>query len=169
MEQAKNVKKPATSGTILVWIEDYPSSLPMLRIAKRKAREMNTTWEVVHVDTSSRNRSGSDPDSRQILQTLSLAEQMGAKTIHIVAHSAREGVRQLIAERAQNGTPVAALVLNQKPRSLWHRRFYKSHEAYFSSGRFPVQVLGVDSQSGQVEHHAPQHVCCLASYSRKRD
>lgn len=133
-------------GTVLVWVDDYPSALPLLRMGKRKARELNTSWEIVHVDTSPDRTIPDSSEARQALHILSLAEQMGAKTTHIIARSAREGVARLIAERRLGGQPVQKLILAKREPHGITRWFGKSDSEYFTSSRRlnPLRVMAVE-------------------------
>lgn len=142
MEPIRNTAAP--SGTVLVWAEDYPSALPLLRMAKRKARELNVPWEIVHVETGDRADHHDDPETRQALHILTLAEQMGAKTTHIIARSARQGVARLLAEREQNGSPVGLLVITKRNLSGLRRWFSRTAEDYFGSLRTTPRIITVE-------------------------
>jgi two-component system sensor histidine kinase KdpD len=134
-----------TTGTVLVWVDDYPSALPLLRMGKRKARELNTSWETVHVDTTSDRADSDSTEARQALHILTLAEQMGAKTTHIIARSAREGVARLIAERNQNGNPIMKLVIAKREPHGWQRWFGKPDIEFFNELKnIPLKVFAVE-------------------------
>lgn len=134
----------AVEGTVLVWAEDYPSALPLLRMAKRKARELNVPWEVVHVETPLAHSRSEEPESRQALHILTLAEQMGAKTIHIIARTGRDAVARLLSERQKSENPVQLLVLSKREPKGWRRWFRDSAAEHFSKASFaPLRVLTV--------------------------
>lgn len=143
-------------GSVLVWAEDYPSALPLLRMGKRKARELNVPWEVVHVETNASRQQRVDPEARQALQILSLAEQMGAKTIHIIARNARDGVARLLAERQQNNNPVQLLVISKREPNGLAKWFSSATEEYFNNQRkLNLRVIAVDG-SEDVVNSSPE-------------
>ncbi len=149
---------PGSTGTVLVWVEDYPSALPLLRMAKRKARELGVGWEIIHVSTSVYRRHELEHEASQALSTLALAEQMGAKTTHIIAKSARDGVAKLIRDRAQSDQPIQLLVLAKREINGLKRFIRKSAVDYFAGLRdlpLPLRILAVEG-SGDVVSPAPE-------------
>ena len=111
-------EEAVTPGTVLVWVEDVTTPLPLLRTARRKARDLGVAWEIVHIEVAHHD---GRYEPGQVLATLALAEQMGAKTTHLFAHSARAGLVRLLIERQAGGNPVQLLVLPEKRRSWFGR------------------------------------------------
>ncbi len=139
-------RKITPQGTILVWAEDYPSALPLLRMAKRKARELGTSWEIVHVETRERHGHYDDPEASQALHILTLAEQMGAKTTHIIARNARQGVARLMAERQQNKNPVQMLIISKRNAQGMKKWILGPAENYFAKLRgLSLRIIAVES------------------------
>jgi len=138
-------------GTILVWAEDYPSALPLLRMAKRKARELGVAWEIVHVETNANRRNYDEPEARQALHILTIAEQMGARSTHIIAKNGRQGVARLLAERQQNDNPVQMLVLSKRERQGFQKWFGTASEEYFAGmSNVPTTILAVENSEDVV-------------------
>lgn len=145
----ENGKRQGHHGTVLVWVEDYSSALPLLRMAKRKARDLGVPWEIVHVDTNPGRRHAEDSESRQALHTLSLAEQMGGKTTLLVAKSARAGIARLLRSRAESGNPIGLIVVAKREPQGIRRWFTTPIAEYFASLKdIQAEVLAVEGPEG---------------------
>lgn len=102
------------NGNVLVCIDEHPKAIFLLRAGKRRAKELGVDWEAVHVETP-RYVSRLKSDERvQLLQTLTLAEQMGAKIIHIEASTPHEGIARLLQTREESGRKIGVLVIGEE-------------------------------------------------------
>ncbi len=118
MDAYRQMDDAGNQGTVLVWVEDVATPLPLLRMARRKARDLGVSWEIVHIEVAHQE---GRYEPGQTLATLALAEQMGAKTTHIFAHSARSGLIRLLIERQASGHPVQLLVLPHRRDTFFSR------------------------------------------------
>lgn len=160
MVSMEHLHDMAPQGSILVWAEDYHAALPLLHMARRKARELGVPWEIVHVETRNRHAYHDSHEARQALHMLTLAEQMGAKSTHIIARNARLGIGRLLAERQHNRTPVQMLVIGYRTAGRWKRLLGGNVEEYFNRMRLPMRVLAVETG----DTTPPQRPACISLF-----
>lgn len=106
---------------ILAVIESHPEAMRVLRATKRKAEATNASWEVVAVETATTRKLMQEEDHENMVQLLTLAEQMGAVVSHTLAGSSLEGVLALLEERKQEGVTIAAILVGtaKDRKSFW--------------------------------------------------
>jgi two-component system sensor histidine kinase KdpD len=100
---------------LLVCIGPSPSSIRLVRAAKRMAEGLGAEWIVASVETPAQLRL--PPAARdRVAQTMRLAEQLGAETRTLTGHRMSEEI--LAFARARN---VSKIVVGKPERSLWKR------------------------------------------------
>ncbi|HEX4995373.1 MAG TPA: sensor histidine kinase KdpD [Methylomirabilota bacterium] len=100
---------------LLVCIGPSPSSIRLVRAAKRMAEGLGAEWIVAYVETAAQTRLTQDARDR-VAQTMRLAEQLGAETHTLTG--ARMSDEILAFARARN---VSKIVVGKPERSLWKR------------------------------------------------
>lgn len=106
-------------GIILVCIDEHPRARFLLRAAKRKAQELELSWEVLHVETSETENPTGEEAHIHLLQTLTLAEQMGAKVHTIDAPTAYQGIIKFLKEQGVNSAPIEKIILGKTEFETW--------------------------------------------------
>ena len=100
---------------LLVCIGPSPSSIRLVRAAKRMAEGLGAEWIVAYVETPAQTRLSQDARDR-VAQTMRLAEQLGAETHTLTG--ARMSDEILAFARARN---VSKIVVGKPERPLWRR------------------------------------------------
>ena len=100
---------------LLVCIGPSPSSIRLVRAAKRMAEGLGAEWIVAYVETAAQTRLTQDARDR-VAQTMRLAEQLGAETHTLTG--ARMSDEILAFARARN---VSKIVVGKPERPLWRR------------------------------------------------
>lgn len=110
-----------TRPRMLVVLEAHPENARLLRATKRKAVADSLDWEVVMVDTPSMRRRLNEQDQLQLLQAVTLAEQMGAQVSTMRANSILEGLQEVLRAHSKAGIPIHSINLAEdKPDNrLW--------------------------------------------------
>jgi two-component system sensor histidine kinase KdpD len=104
-----------TSERLLVAVSASPSSVRLVRAAKRTADRLGAEWWVVYVETPAQLRL--PPEAKDgVAETLRLAESLGAKTVTLTG--ARMSEEILAFARQRN---VTRIVVGKPQRSLWKR------------------------------------------------
>lgn len=128
------------SDRILVCVSPSPLSIKLVRAAKRMATRMRSEWIVAYVERPSEKQlSGSEAD--RILQTLRLAEQLGAETIRLTGARVSE---ELIRYARQSN--VAKIIIGKPLRPRWQEIVFGSvvDELIRQSGIIDVYVISGD-------------------------
>jgi two-component system sensor histidine kinase KdpD len=100
---------------LLVCIGPSPSSIRLVRAAKRMAEGLGAEWIVAYVETPA--QSGLTQDARdRVAQTMRLAEQLGAETHTLTGTRMSDEI--LAFARARN---VSKIVVGKPERPLWKR------------------------------------------------
>ncbi len=100
---------------LLVCIGPSPSSIRLVRAAKRMAEGLGAEWIVAYVETPAQLRMPQDARDR-VAQTMRLAEQLGAETHTITGTRMSDEI--LAFARARN---VSKIVVGKPERPLWKR------------------------------------------------
>ena len=100
---------------LMVTIGVSPSSIRLIRAAKRMADSLRAEWIVAYVETPARTRL-SEEDRAQVAETLRLAEQLGAETVTLSGQRISEEV--LAHARARN---VSKIIVGKPAGPLWKR------------------------------------------------
>ena len=100
---------------LLVCIGPSPSSIRLVRAAKRMAEGLGAEWIVAYVETASQVRLPQEARDR-VAQTMRLAEQLGAETHTLTGQRMSDEI--LAFARSRN---VSKIVVGKPERPLWKR------------------------------------------------
>ena len=100
---------------ILVCVSPSPFSPQLVRAGHRLARRLGAGWIVAYVETPAHARL-SEADRDRVVQTLRLAESLGAETVTLSGPTMSEEI--LVYARARN---VSKVVIGKPGRALWRR------------------------------------------------
>ncbi len=100
---------------ILVCVSPSPLSTQLVRAGRRLATRLGAEWIVAYVETPAHARR-SQADRDRVVQTLRLAEQLGAETVTLSGATMSEEILAYARERN-----VSKVVIGKPARSLWKR------------------------------------------------
>jgi two-component system sensor histidine kinase KdpD len=128
---------------LLVCIGPSPSSIRLVRAAKRMAEGLGAEWIVAYVETTSQVRLPQEARDR-VAQTMRLAEQLGAETHTLTGPRMSDEI--LAFARARN---VSKIVVGKPERPLWKRIAMGSivDTLVQGSGEIDVYVISGDRDS----------------------
>jgi two-component system sensor histidine kinase KdpD len=129
---------------LLVCVGPSPHSARLVRAAKRMADRLGAEWIAAYVETPALARLGPQARDRAV-QTLRLAEQLGAATV--TTTGARMSEELLAIARARN---VTKIVVGKPTRGLWKRIFIGSivDALVEGSGEIDVYVISAQREEG---------------------
>jgi two-component system sensor histidine kinase KdpD len=129
---------------ILVCISPSPLSARLVRAAKRMAAGLRAEWIAAYVETPQRARL-SEADRVRVIQTLRLAEQLGAQTTTLSGHNVAEEI--VSYARRQN---VSKIVVGKPVHPTWRDLVFGSvlNDLVRHSGAIDVYAI-----SGEPEAH----------------
>ncbi len=145
--QDKSVDQVWPAGErILVCISPSPLSTKLVRAAKRMATGLRAEWIAVYVETP-RTAYLPEADRNRMIQTLRLAEQLGAETATLSGHNVTEEV--LTYAHKQN---ITKIIVGKPVHSRWRDLFFGSvlDKLVRQSGTIDVYVI-----SGEIEPAQP--------------
>jgi two-component system sensor histidine kinase KdpD len=130
---------------ILVCVSPSPLASRVVRAARRMAAGLRAEWVVVNVETPATARL-SDADRDRVVQTLRLAEQLGAETATLSGHDVAAEV--LTYARRRN---VTRIVLGKPARPRWREALFGSvvNELVRRSGDIDVYVITGEREGPQ--------------------
>ncbi len=141
---------------LLVCIGPSPFSPKLVRAGRRLADRLGAKWIVAYVETPSHARLPEEARDR-IMQTLRLAEQLGAETVTLSGATMSEEI--LAYARARN---VSRVVLGKPARSFWKRILLGSivDALVQGSGEIDIHVISGEGEPAPVRvrriaAHAP--------------
>jgi two-component system, OmpR family, sensor histidine kinase KdpD len=135
-----------TAERILVCVGPSPFSTRLVRAAKRMADRLGAEWIAAYVETPAQLRL--PPEAKDsVIQTLRLAEQLGAQTITLSGPTMSEAI--LAYARDRN---VSKIVVGKPTRSLWRRMLFGSivDALVQGSGDIDVDVISGEREGGSV-------------------
>jgi two-component system sensor histidine kinase KdpD len=144
--QDKAVKPVWPAGErILVCISPSPSSPKLVRAARRMATGLRAKWMAVYIETP-RTAHLSEADRNRVIQTLRLAEQLGAETATLSGQNVAEEV--LTYARKRN---VTKIIVGKPTHPRWRDFFFGSivDELVRQSGAIDVYATSSESDSPQ--------------------
>jgi two-component system, OmpR family, sensor histidine kinase KdpD len=135
---------------ILVCVSPGPLGDRLVRAARRMAAGLHAEWIVVTVETPNSARL-SEIDRDRIVQTLRLAEQLGAET-HTLSG---QNVSEVILDYA-HARNVSKIVVGKPARPRWREILFGStvDELVRRSGEIDVYVITGDHDTAQPPHRA---------------
>jgi two-component system sensor histidine kinase KdpD len=130
---------------ILVCVSPSPLAARVVRAARRMAAGLRAEWVVVNVETPGHARLP-QPDRDRVVQTLRLAEQLGAETATLTGHDVAAEV--LTYARRRN---VTRIVLGKPARPRWREALFGSvvNELVRQSGDIDVNVITGEREGPQ--------------------
>lgn len=135
---------------ILVCISPSPLSARLVRAAKRMAAGLHAQWLTVYVETPRAARLP-EAERNRVIQTLRLAEQLGAETTTLSGHDAAEEI--LTYARKHN---VTKIIVGKPSHSAWRDWIFGSvlNDLIRDSGAIDVYVIS--GESGALPSHTSQ-------------
>lgn len=131
---------------ILVCISPSPLSSRLVRAAKRMAAGLRAEWVTVYVETPNTTNL-SETDRNRVIQTLRLAEQLGAETTTLSGHNIVEEL--LNYARKHN---VTKIIVGKPVHSQWRDLLFGSvlDDLVRKSGSIDVYVISGELDSPQI-------------------
>jgi two-component system sensor histidine kinase KdpD len=122
---------------ILVCVSPSPFAARVVRAARRMAAGLRAEWVVVNVETPATARL-STADRDRVVQTLRLAEQLGAETTTLTGHDVATEVLTYASRRN-----VTRIILGKPARPRWREALFGSvvNELVRRSGDIDVYVI----------------------------
>jgi two-component system, OmpR family, sensor histidine kinase KdpD len=133
-----------TAERILVCVGPSPWSTRLVRAAKRMADDLGAEWIAAYVETPAQLRL--PPEARDgVIQTLRLAEQLGAQTITLSGPAMSEALLAYAHDRN-----VSKLVVGKPSRTRWQRLLFGSivDTLVQGSGDIDVYVISAGREDG---------------------
>jgi two-component system sensor histidine kinase KdpD len=134
---------------VLVCVSPSPQAGLLVRAGRRLATRLGAEWIVAYVETPA-NAKLSQADRKRVVQTLRLAEQLGAETATLSGPTMSEEI--LGYSRARN---VSKIVIGKPARSLWKRLLLGSIVDALVRGSGDIDIYVV---SGDREGAVPKPV-----------
>ncbi|HEY1735732.1 MAG TPA: universal stress protein, partial [Methylovirgula sp.] len=107
----------AAGERVLVCINENPSSINLVRSARRLADRLHAPWTAIHIETSHTLRL-SEADRTAIAETMRLAERLGGETVTIPG---QDVARTLVDYATENN--VTHIVIARSRRAGWRDWF----------------------------------------------
>ena len=133
-----------TVERILVCVGPSPMSTRLVRAAKRMADQLGAEWIAAYVETPAQLRLPAEARD-SVVQTLRLAEQLGAQTIRLSGPTMSEALLAYAHDRN-----VTRLIVGKPRRTRWQRVFLGSivDTLVQGSGDIDVHVIGGEREAG---------------------
>jgi two-component system, OmpR family, sensor histidine kinase KdpD len=146
---------------ILVGINHQPLSVRIVRAARRMAAGLHVEWIVAYVETPKHLRLA-EAERERVIQTLRLAEQLGAETVTLSGEHVSEEL--LTYARARN---VSKIVVGKPLRPRWQEILFGSvvDQLVRRSGEIDVSVIsGAEEDTRPTPAHAPERNANWSEY-----
>jgi len=150
-----------TNERLLVGVRPGPLGARLVRAARRMAAAMRAEWIVVAVETPKTLRLP-EPQRDQLIQTLRLAEQLGAETVTLSGQRASDTI--LDYARTRN---VTKIVIGKPERPRWQKIIFGStvDDLVQRSGDIDVYVISAaDEESKPMPLPALERTSSNAAY-----
>ncbi len=133
---------------LMVCITHHPSSLQLIRTAKRMATPLNADWIVVYVDTP--HTSISEENRNAAIRNLHMAERLGAQTRILTGTNI---VTELI--NFAHEANVTQIIIHKRVRPRWKEFFRHSlaDEIIRKSGEIDVYIVTGGIENPTLLHH----------------
>jgi len=131
-----------TSGTappkrIVAWIDNHPKAIMVLHAAHKRAREQNTPWCAVHLQTPSKLSVLDDHAGEHMLRLCTLAEQMGADVLQLQADNPTQALANFLkAEQDRIALFVIGSTESGKTERFFHWRGSPWEQAVRLAGQY---------------------------------
>jgi len=122
---------------VLVCVGPSPMSARLVRAGRRLAAQLEAPWVVAYIETPAHRNLGPE-DRARVLETLRLAESLGAETVTLTG--ARMSDEILAYARSRN---VSKIVIGKPTRGFWRRVFLGSivDSLVRGSGEIDIYVI----------------------------
>src|SRR5215510_8476321 len=150
-----------TTERILVCVSPSPLSVRLVRAARRMAALLRAEWLAVYVETPTQLRLP-EADRERVVNTLRLAEQLGAETATLSGHSVSEEL--LTYARTRN---VSKIVVGKPLRARWREIVFGSvvDELARNTDDIDVYVIsGEHDNSRPPSTRPPDHTSDWSAY-----
>ena len=140
--QDKTIEQIWPAGErIMVCISPSPLASRLVRAAKRMATGFHAEWLTVYVETPQATRLA-DADRNRVIQTLRLAEQLGAETATLTGHNVVEETLDFARKRN-----VTKIIVGKPMHSVWRDFLFGSvlNDLIRKSGSIDVYVITGDA------------------------
>jgi two-component system sensor histidine kinase KdpD len=133
-----------TAERLLVCISPGPDSARLVRAAKRMADRLGAAWVAAYVETPAQLRLPAEVRDR-VMQTLRLAEQLGAETFRLQGTKMSEAILAFAHNRN-----VTKIVVGKPRRQLWKRILIGSivDALVKGSGDIDIYVISAEREQG---------------------
>ncbi|MCE3231900.1 MAG: osmosensitive channel His kinase sensor [Rickettsiaceae bacterium] len=111
---------------LLAIIDGHPEASRILRAAKRKAKEIQSSWEVIVLEYSDSEYDGEEESQEQLLQTLALAQQMNAPITKVPANNAAQKIAEIATAKKAEGFRIESIFLGDRKDRTWLSRLNMS-------------------------------------------
>lgn len=124
LERALKLKKKSKTtgktnhGIVLVFVTEHPRTLALLRAAKRKALQLQVPWKAIYIEETQVIQPDQETVERSI-QSLTLAEHMGAETETEEASSFFQGILSQYDLAEEDGQKVLAIFIGEEEQNGW--------------------------------------------------
>ncbi|MFW0778183.1 MAG: ATP-binding protein [Rickettsiales bacterium] len=150
MNNKNKIKKPRPR--ILVVMEPHPEIARVFRAAKRKAQLNDLDWEVLVIETPTMHRRLSKADQELLLNSATLAEQMGAIVTKNHAKSMLDGIWEVLSQRCEESISIFSIKLADINKDFHWLRFRKSlaekvKRKYGNDFRVATVPIGVEAST----------------------
>jgi two-component system, OmpR family, sensor histidine kinase KdpD len=139
---ARAIKGPwAATERIMVCISSSELGERLVRSARRLADEVNAEWFAVYVETSS-HATLSQPKQDQIMRTLQLAEELGARTKVLRSSDSIDAISAVLVDFAHRQN-ITKIIAGKPVRPRWYEILRSSlvDELIFRSGDIDIYVI----------------------------
>ena len=130
-----------TSERLLVCISPSPLSARLVRASKRLASGLKAEWIAAYVETPTL----SQPDRDRAIQTLRLAQQLGAETVTLNGGHISEEILSYAQERN-----VTRIIIGKPERPRWRELLFGSVVDEVIRGSGTIDVYVIRGQAGEV-------------------
>jgi two-component system sensor histidine kinase KdpD len=128
---------------LLVCVGPSPSSARLVRAAKRRADRLGAEWIVAYVETPAQLRLSAEARDR-VIQTLRLAEQLGAKTVTLSGQKMSQEILAFAHERN-----VTNIIVGKPTRPLWKRILIGSIVDALVEGSEDIDIDVISGEAGE--------------------
>jgi two-component system sensor histidine kinase KdpD len=155
----------AASERLLVCVDESPASAELVRRAKRTADRLAAPWYALHFENARTQRLGA-PAQERIVQTLRLAETMGAETLTLPG--SRKIADELLAWAREHN--ITRIVIAKRRRPRWYAWLHGSivGELVRSASGIELQIVADDSAAEPTADAKPEATSEAASAAEQR-
>ena len=126
---------------ILVCIDARQDSNVLLRMADKKAKELNCEWMVLYIETP-QHYTIDNNSQRKILQFLAIAKDMGAQIHHVESEDVLSGIMFFINDLQERNQIISHLIVGQDNNDAFFSKFRRSLSEKLTKKlrKFPIEI-----------------------------